>query len=670
MCGATNMNLLTINGRLNRRPVTARMILYLCTAVMIGCESPSMNQQDSSRQAAAEAALADGVNAYQSGNFELAIDHWQRADRLYAAAGIESGQIDAKRNRATALRALGMFQMAVDSLQSAMGVAQRLGDHGRMTSVKNDLGALLTLTRQLPMARSHLEQALAMAMEDGNLPATVSILNNLGNLYSVEGLHDQSLQTYRRSAELAKENGLPWQAVRALVNAASAGVAMGHDTQAHQISQEAMTMLVDLPDCHDKASLLLSVASHEESVANSESPKGDVAMGHSRDAYEAAIRVARRIQDDRSLSYGLGGLGHWHELQGNVEQGLRRSEEAIVAAGRVRSHDTLYQWHWQMGRLQVSAGQRDLALVSYRRAIDTLELIRYDVAVGYGNRESSFRQEVGQLFFELADILLKRAGGQVDPQKRREDLLQARQTIEQFKTAELVDYFQDECVGLLEAKEAEIDEVSMTTAVIYPIALPDRLELLVSFHDQLKRYKIDVPRDQLVQEVNLFRGELQRLSTRQYLQGAQQLYRWLIAPIETDLHAREIDTLVFVPDGPLRLVPIAAFHDGEKFLIQRFATAITPGLTLTDPKSLGSGSGNLLACGLSLPQQTGFMPLPHVPDELNQITQLFTGTKLLDEAFSLRRIRKRNGPTSLFCGPYCVSRQVWQLSAGDVDLDP
>src|SRR6185503_367630 len=106
---------------------------------------------------------------------------------------------------------------------------------------------------------------------------------------------------------------------------------------------------------------------------------------------------------------------------------------------------------------------------------------------------------------------------------------------------------------------------------------------------------------------------------------------WLIAPIEPDLASLKIDTLVFVPDGPLRTISMAALHDGQRFLVEKYALGITPGLNLTDPRPIGQERLKVLALGLTESVQ-GFPPLPNVAIELEALRSLFGSTTLLNDA--------------------------------------
>jgi CHAT domain-containing protein len=211
--------------------------------------------------------------------------------------------------------------------------------------------------------------------------------------------------------------------------------------------------------------------------------------------------------------------------------------------------------------------------------------------------------------------------------------------VELLKGAELADYFQDDCVAALKAKTTGIDSLGEHTAAIYPIILPDRLEMLVSLPRGMQRYSVPVGATELNEEVNDFRALLEKRTTNQYRRGGMKLYAWLIEPLEKDLEAQHIDTLVFVPDGSLRTIPLAALYDGRNFLIARYAVATIPGLTLTDPRPLPREHIKLLAAGLTDSVQ-GFPPLPNVAEEINQIHKLYDGALLENATFTLSNFEK------------------------------
>jgi CHAT domain-containing protein len=276
-------------------------------------------------------------------------------------------------------------------------------------------------------------------------------------------------------------------------------------------------------------------------------------------------------------------------------------------------------------------------LESYRAAVEVLDGIRFEMARGYGTGEGSFREAVGPVFFEYVDLLLSSAPPPAELAAHQARLLQARETVERLKAAALRDYFRDECVDAVQSKVESLDQVSRTAVVVYPILLEDRLELLLSLPGGMRRATAPVGAEELTREVRRLRALLEKRTTLEYLPHARRLYDWVVRPLEPDLAGRGIDTLVFVPDGPLRTIPMAALHDGERFLVDRYALAITPGLSLTDPHPLDRESLQLFLSGLSEGVQ-GFPPLEHVPAELSAIQGLYGGDLLLNQDFRLKRI--------------------------------
>ena len=110
---------------------------------------------------------------------------------------------------------------------------------------------------------------------------------------------------------------------------------------------------------------------------------------------------------------------------------------------------------------------------------------------------------------------------------------------------------------------------------------------------------IPVAGPELEQWVTIFRNAVEDRDPLRYLQHAQRLYTWLIRPLEGDLARWPIQTIVWVPDGALRLLPLAALHDGQHFLVEKYALAVTPSLTLTEPRPLARDKLQVLAVGLS-----------------------------------------------------------------------
>ncbi|MEQ8540665.1 MAG: CHAT domain-containing protein [Coleofasciculus sp. D1-CHI-01] len=128
-------------------------------------------------------------------------------------------------------------------------------------------------------------------------------------------------------------------------------------------------------------------------------------------------------------------------------------------------------------------------------------------------------------------------------------------------------------------------------------------------------------------------------STNRYLAPAQQLYQWIIAPIEDQLQTQGIQNLSFIMDGGLRSIPLLALHDGEQFLIEKYSAGLMPSISLTDTRYRDINDFQVLAMGAS--EFTDANPLKAVPVELAAITQeLWQGESFLNQEFTLENLKQ------------------------------
>ncbi|MBE9137039.1 CHAT domain-containing protein [Nodosilinea sp. LEGE 07088] len=116
-----------------------------------------------------------------------------------------------------------------------------------------------------------------------------------------------------------------------------------------------------------------------------------------------------------------------------------------------------------------------------------------------------------------------------------------------------------------------------------------------------------------------------------YLEPAQALFNWLIAPIEQSLDTHSINNLVFIADQGLRAVPLAALHDGEQYLIENYSVGMMPSLALTDTNYQDVRQSQILISGISNFEFTDLENLDAVPLEIDTISSQWAGTSLVED---------------------------------------
>ena len=578
-----------------------------------------------------------GLVAHQQGALEDALVAWKEAARLYEAAGNIPGQIQALTKAAHAARAMGHVNQAFQQQELALQLAQKLNDPKWTALTLAELGKTYVVNHQYDAALQYLTQAAEIAKTHHLRKFSAALHNDLGIVRASQGQLPEAMTAFQESAQLAQEEDLRVLAPRARINLARVALQLKQFDETARYADEAARLLSELAPSSDKADGLINLALVYRDLAAAQPAANERYLKLSASSLQEAATIAEQLGDKRLVSYAYGHLGHLYELEHRLSEALQLTRTAVFAAQAGSAPESLYRWQWQSGRILARLGKLDEALSAYQEAAATVRPIRSELTAASQTSLTPDQQSIRPLYFELSDLLLQRAALVKDEKESEPYLKAARDTIESYKAAELRDYFRDDCVDQQQARVTKVDVVSGSTAIIYPIVFPDRTELLVSYPDGLKRIPVPVPASTLTAEVRAFRLMLEKRTTREYLPHAQQLYDWLIRPLEEDLHRRNVDTLVVVPDGPLRTIPMSALHDGTQFLISRFAVATSPGLDLTDPQPINRGTVTLLSGGLTKAVQ-GFPALPYVAEEISHIHSLFKGGQLLDKEFVASRL--------------------------------
>ena len=520
----------------------------------------------------------------------------------------------------------GQQLKAIDSLTRALQLLDQGTQVELIATALTGLGHAYTQTGNYTAA--HKALARGFSLKDSLSPdTTAALLSSRATLNLMQGDTTAALADNDQAAELARAAGNTPLLASILANSvrATANTGMADDKR----YTAALEITDRLPATSLKANLYINLGqSAGKLAAGNHSPW----LERANAALLAAEQTADACGDQRALSYALGYRGELYADHGRIAEALTLTNRAVYAAQAGNAPESLYQWQWQNGKLLRAQQQTDAAITAYRNAIVTLQGVRNDISIAQPGNRSIFRETAAPIYFELADLLLSRARNQQTPEATRQDLLEARDHVENLKAAELQDYFQDDCVTDLQNRTVRLEEIASRTAILYPIMLEDRLELLLTLPDGLQQVTIDIPATSIIAETRRFRQLLEKRTTRQYLRPAQQLYEWLVNPIRKELQRQQVETLIVVPDGALRTIPLGALYDAEskQYLIEQYAVAYTPGLFLTDARALPRENVQVLLNGLTVGIDD-FPPLPNVASELEQIHNLYEDSTILQD---------------------------------------
>ena len=585
---------------------------------------------------------------------EEAFKTWQEAEAAYEEVGDKIGVIGTQLNQAKALQALGMYRRAKTILEKVEQTLANQPDSSLKAAGLLNLGNTLRLVGDFANSQQVLEQSLAIARISQSPPDIQAALLSLGNTSRAQKNPAAALRFYQQAAAVCHREIEGEQAplppgiaqpvclgkLQAQLNQLSLLVETEQWSVAQGLLPQIQTQLAQLPPTR--------IAVYSRIHLAQSLMKFPAEFSSSAQLLATAVQQAEILGERRAQSYALGSLGRLYEKTQQWSEAENLTRQALAIAQGISAQDIMYQWQWQLGRIlcrnteacTTPTANFPGAIAAYTEAVKTLDSLRRDLVAINSEVQFSFRESVEPIYRELVALLLQPDATDEQQGSNPQSLLpsqnhlkQAREVIESLQLAKLENFFRAAC---LEAKPQLIDEIDPTAAVIYPIILPERLAVIFSLPGQpLGYYSTFLPETEVESTIEKMRQSLRRTSLKQErLPVAQQIYDWLVKPAEDQLLRSGVQTLVFVLDGSLRNLPMAALYDGEQYLVEKYSIALTSGLQLLEARSLQPEQFKVLLGGLSESNQLGFPPLPGVKSELEQIAAKVPSKLVLNQEFT------------------------------------
>ena len=565
------------------------------------------------------------------GRSQSALETWKQAAAIYQQQGNLTGYTQAKIYQATALQTLGLYSQSIKSLAA---VNDRLGNEADSVIKAQALlsiGNVLTRIGEYPESEVTLNSALAIAKKLNENTLTADTLINLGNNARLQGKPQPALEFYQQALSEAMPEGLiaidsdPDLQLRAKLNRLDVLIGLEKIQAATKEVREIKRLLDRLPPQQTTIQGKVSLARHLLKLAT---PPSEVAKLLTEAIAQAQSQNINRVEAD-----ALGVLGNLYERNQQYTEAEAITEQALLISQSINARELTYQWQWQLGRVLKAQGKTEQAIPAYTQATNNLQSLRSDLLAISSDVRYSFREQIEPVYRELAALLLH-------PDASQADLNQGRQIIESLQVAELDNFFREAC---LDAEPQNIEEIDPKAAVIYSIILPDRTAVILSQSGkELQYHETAIASPQEVDRAyeDLYANLSPFLVPTNPLKPNQTFYDWLIRPIEPQLADNKSNTLVFILDGVMRGIPVAALHDGEQYLIEKYAIALTPGLQLLASQPLATDNLKTIAGGITESRQ-GFNALPNVQTEVREVADLVPSEILLDQQFTRDRLQQQ-----------------------------
>jgi len=622
----------------------------------------------------AQALDVRGSLQLAQGKAEAASDSWEQATDLYTRLGESTRATLSRINQTHALQVLGLYRRASLTLKELRQVLESQPDSLAKAANLQSLGDALERIGSLDCkeesqpnpdcARGVLEQSLKIGTQLRSPEAIARAKLSLGNVAwseskvarsqdkanEAKSKADEALSFYQQAIA---ESIAPIQ-TQAQLNRLRLLVELKQWSQAQVLYPQVQQQIANLPPGRSQIYAQVNLASSLRRLIPTNRETGTLTPPDVQEIAQllaVAREQAERLGDVRAQAQVLEELGHLYEKTQQWSFAKDLTQQALNLSQSINASEISYQAAWQLGRVFKAQANNKDAIAAYTEAYETLRSVRGDLVAVNLDVQFSFRESVESVYRELVDLLLQPPqAGVRGAEPSQKNLRQAREVMEALQVAELQNYLHEGCQDsqdITRQLDNVVDRQDNTAAVIYPIILNDRLEVILKLpRQELYHYPpIRLSQEQVTKTLEDFQDNLRdEYRSKAVRQSGQIVYDWLIKPVSDCLQNSGIKNLVFILDGPLRTIPMSALYDGKQFLVKKYAVSLVLGLEVRDPVPLNHSTLKVLAASLTEPPE-GFKQyarLTNVNRELDEIQKSGASvTFIRDQNFTKTAFNKK-----------------------------
>ncbi|HEY9650534.1 MAG TPA: tetratricopeptide repeat protein [Coleofasciculaceae cyanobacterium] len=633
-----------------------------------------------------------GLQLSRQGQYREALDTFQQALAIANKLDYrEQSEWRTLNQIALTYTNLGEYELALKFYQQAVPISEQVFESSE--AIQFNMGKIYESLGQYELALKSYQKALEISRIPvllvfdsrgaiGNIAGEVRSLSAIGGIHSRLKNYELALQFYQEALAVLKtlddkpdkrnlEGGI-------LHNIGVVYLYQGKYEVALDFLQQGLTLIKPLGYKRSEAVIHSNIGK-----IYFEQEKYELAL----DFYQQALVIVQEFGNKADEGYVLKNIGYLLEEQNQPELAIIFFKQSVNAREAIRDNikglpqefqqsytETIAEDYRHLADLlikqdRILEAQRVLDLLKVQELDDYLRNVRGTRGTEQGVPNLPPEQQIEDGYQEILSQaialgkeltqLRDKSNRTLEEEQRIAQLVNAQEKItEDFnnfiqsdevealigqltsktRKPDLVDDLED-FIGL----QDNLKNLQQNAVLLYPLILDDRIELILTTPDSPPiRRTVPVTKQQLNQAIVDFRKALQN-PTIDAKAPAQQLYNWLIKPLEADLTAAEAQTIIYAPDAQLRYIPLAALHDGEKWLVQRYRINNITAASLTDLNTqpqrqlqvlagaFASGHYNFTVGGESF----DFSGLPFAGTEVENLANTIPATtQFIDKAFT------------------------------------
>ena len=325
-----------------------------------------------------------GVAYCDLGEYQKAINHYEKALETSTSIGFKLGLAVSNDNLGNAYCRMGEYQKAIAFCEKGLEISTDIGNRPGIVSTNCNLGISYSILGDYEKAIKHFKQGLAESTAIGDRSGMVRTKGNLGKVYLRFGEYQKAISHFNEGLEICT-------AIGDRLGIATFNSSFGEAYAGLGEYQEAINY-------YDKALEINTAIGKKSGIASNIGSLGTLyqKLGENQKAinyFKNALEINTAIGNKSGISLNKGGLGNAYFLLGEDQKAINHYVQALEISTAVGDKSGMAGQNSSLGSAYLSLGEYQKAIHYGERALEINSAIGNRLAMASG------RVDLGRTYY-------------------------------------------------------------------------------------------------------------------------------------------------------------------------------------------------------------------------------------------------------------------------------
>ena len=165
----------------------------------------SLEESQSHKKKKLDVIMAMGDNCYLRGEWDEALDYYNRAIELSEEVGDERVKAEALRNIGMIYKNRNEWDNAVSYLTRGMEISEKITDYHITADIYYNLGSVADETGELVEARKYFGKCMDLAVNIGDSPEIAEAYMGIGRVHARKSEYDESIEAIKKAVDILEK---------------------------------------------------------------------------------------------------------------------------------------------------------------------------------------------------------------------------------------------------------------------------------------------------------------------------------------------------------------------------------------------------------------------------------------------------------------------------------